>query len=133
VAAEAAGADSASVATVVRAASSAAAVLIELSPLRIELSLGSDQFWPVDQLLLGPAELSSARRRTEASLRPYAWHPVHRHDVAVCELAIGESSSTVAIATRHREQCRHAGPERREQAKGQPSQRVETAPGRKRS
>jgi hypothetical protein len=30
-----------------------------------------------------------------------AWHPVHRHDVAVCELAIGGSSSTVAVATRH--------------------------------
>jgi hypothetical protein len=27
--------------------------------------------------------------------------PVHRHDVAVCELAIGGSSSTVAVATRH--------------------------------
>jgi hypothetical protein len=33
-----------------------------------------------------------------------AWHPVHRHDVAVCELAIGGSSSTVAVATRHEEQ-----------------------------
>jgi hypothetical protein len=40
-------------------------------------------------------------RRTEAPLRPDAWHPVHGHDVAVCELAIGGSSSTVAVATRH--------------------------------
>jgi hypothetical protein len=38
-------------------------------------------------------------RPTEAPLRPDAWHPVHRHEIAVCELAIGGSSSTVAVAT----------------------------------
>ena len=42
-------------------------------------------------------------RRTEAPLRPDAWHPVHRHDVAVYELAIGGSSGTVAVATRQKE------------------------------
>jgi hypothetical protein len=41
-----------------------------------------------------------------ATVRPDAWHPVHRHDVAVCELAIGGSSSTVAVATRQNEQHR---------------------------
>jgi hypothetical protein len=45
-------------------------------------------------------------RPTEAPLRPDAWHPVHRHDVAVRELAIGGSSSTVAVATRQRRQRR---------------------------
>ena len=40
------------------------------------------------------------RPQMRASARPDAWHPVHRHDVAVCELAIGGSSSTVAVATR---------------------------------
>jgi hypothetical protein len=28
-------------------------------------------------------------------------HPVHRHDVGACELSIGTSSSTVAVAMRH--------------------------------
>jgi hypothetical protein len=48
-----------------------------------------------------PASGSDARcgRPTEAPLRPDAWRPVHRHDIAVCELAIGGSSSTVAVAT----------------------------------
>jgi hypothetical protein len=36
---------------------------------------------------------------------PDAWHPVHRHDVAVWELAIGGCSSTVAVATRQERQC----------------------------
>jgi hypothetical protein len=31
---------------------------------------------------------------------PTSKHPVHRHDIAVCELATDGSSSTVAVATR---------------------------------
>ena len=51
-----------------------------------------------------PRRVAREGRRTEAPLRPNAWHPVHRHDVAVCELAIGGSSSIVAVATRQAEQ-----------------------------
>jgi hypothetical protein len=61
----------------------------------------------VTALPLRCVKQASPRRRsrralgttTEAPVRPDAWHPVHRHDVAVCELAIDGSS-------RHR-RCRN--------------------------
>jgi hypothetical protein len=37
---------------------------------------------------------------------PDPLHPVHRHHVGACELAIGGSSSTVAVAMRQKRQCR---------------------------
>ena len=49
------------------------------------------------------------RRRTEAPLRPDAWHPVHRHDVGVCDLAMvgARAPSLSQRGTWSSEICRH--------------------------
>jgi hypothetical protein len=49
-----------------------------------------------------PGAYRAARTRPPGTTKkrhsPDAWHPAYRHDIAVCELAIGGRSSTVAVA-----------------------------------
>jgi hypothetical protein len=51
---------------------------------------------------------ASAADDQQKPTRPDPLHPVHRHDVAGRELAIGRNSRTVAIAMRQKQQCRRS-------------------------
>jgi hypothetical protein len=67
---------------------------------------------PPRAIAVDPADLPGVST-TETPLGRDPAHRVHRHDVAEHELTIGQRSTIVAIAMRHREQCARDGASRR--------------------